>query len=343
MSRAPRGARTINLALQGGGAHGAFTWGVLDRLLEDGRIEFDGISGTSAGAINGAALASGLVSGGREAARQALDRLWHTLIEQGRFSPLSPSPLDRLLSTGDLSFSPGYQLFETMSRLVSPYFAMPLAQEALRDILHDVLDLACLRRRGDLRLFVSATNVRTGRIKVFTPGEITVDALLASACLPHLHRAVEIDGESYWDGGFMGNPALFPILNMCDSRDIVLVQINPFHSAEVPKTARQILDRMNEISFNATLLRELRTIAIIDDLLARGLIHEESGMKRAYFHRIEAEAEMAGLGASSKLNLDRDFVLSLRDLGRRTASEWLTTAYAALGDRSTLDISNISI
>ncbi len=176
-----------------------------------------------------------------------------------------------------------------------------------------------------MHLYISATDVQSGRIKVFRPEEISVDALLASACLPHLHRAVEIDGDYYWDGGFMGNPALFPLLYECDSRDIVLVQINPIYRAEVPRTARAIFGRMNEISFNATLLRELRTVTVIDDLLERDMIKPKAGLRRAHFHIIDVADEMLALGVSSKLNVDAGFLYRLRDVGRRTAEHWLTS------------------
>ena len=333
--------KSINLALQGGGAHGAFTWGVLDRLLADDRIAIEGISGTSAGAMNGAMVACGLRNGGREAARAFLDRFWTMIAERGEWSPLRPTPLDRAFGHGDLSFNPAYHLFDSVSRVVSPYFTGSWAQDALRDVLEATLDLGCLQCDRDLKLFVSATNVRTGRIKVFEPHEITVDALLASACLPNLHQAVEIDGEAYWDGGFMGNPALFPILNRCESADIVLVQINPVRREDVPKTGQAIVDRVNEISFNATLLRELRSMAVIDELLAKDYVDARAGLRRMFVHAIAAEADMASLGVSSKLNVDRDFLLKLKGWGESAAETWLSDNFAALGRRGTVDLAGL--
>jgi NTE family protein len=225
--------KTINLALQGGGAHGAFAWGVLDRLLEDGRIAFEGISATSAGAMNATVLAYGLALGGREGARRALADFWRRISHAGAFSPLQPTLVDRLTHNHSLEHSPAYLVLDLMMRLLSPYQFNPFNYNQLRDVLEAVVDFDVLRERSVVRLFLSATKVRTGKIKVFTGREIGADAVLASACLPFLFQAVEIDGEHYWDGGYMGNPAIFPLIYGCESADVVLVHINPINRPDV--------------------------------------------------------------------------------------------------------------
>jgi NTE family protein len=250
--------KTVNLALQGGGSHGAFAWGVLDRLLEDGRIKIEGISATSAGAMNATVLAYGLAEGGTEGARSALAFFWRNIAEAARTSPLQPSPLDRLLHNHWLDFSPAFQMLDLMTRVFSPYQLNPLNINPLRDVLVQSVDFEQLRRCSSAKLFLSATNVRTGKVKIFNTSEITPDAVLASACLPFLFQAVEIDGEAYWDGGYMGNPAIFPLIYECVSTDVVIVHINPLARPDVPRTSGEIMNRINEISFNSSLMREAR-------------------------------------------------------------------------------------
>ncbi len=329
--------KRINLALQGGGAHGAFTWGVLDRLLEDEALEIVGVVGTSAGAMNAAVLAHGLARGGRPAARAALDRFWEAVADAALWSPLKPSPLDRLLSPGDMDLSPGWFWADALTRLFSPYQLNPLGLHPLRTILEAQLDLATLRRQERVRLFLCATNVRTCKIKVFQGPELSIEAVLASACLPFLFRAVEIDGEAYWDGGFMGNPPIFPLIYETDCEDVVIVQVNPIEIAEVPTTATAILDRMNEVAFNSSLMREMRAIAFVKKLLAEQ--HVPPGRyKDLKLHMIGAEAEMARLGYSSKLNAERDFLLWLKALGRARAEAFLTAHRDRLNVASSLEI-----
>ena len=259
--------KMIELALQGGGAHGAFTWGVLDRLLEDDRIVIEGISGTSAGAMNAVVVADGLDTGGKEGARQALTKFWSGVSKAGEFSPFKRTWLDRLLGRWTLDFSPGYIFFDNLSRVLSPYQLNPLNLNPLRDLISGLVDFEHVRHCEGIKLFVAATNVRTGMGKIFHRQEMTVDMVLASACLPFVFQAVEIDGEAYWDGGYMGNPALFPLVNDCQSRDIVIVQINPIVREEIPRTAPDILNRINEITFNASLIKEVKAIAILKDLI----------------------------------------------------------------------------
>jgi NTE family protein len=332
--------KVIELALQGGGAHGAFTWGVLDRLLEDDRIIIEGICGTSAGAMNAVVVADGLDTGGKEGARQALERFWSGVSTAGVFSPFKRTWIDRLLGRWTLDYAPGYLFFDTLSRLVSPYQLNPFNINPLREIISSLVDFEHVRHAEGIKLFVVATNVRTGKQKIFRRQEMTVDMVLASACLPFVYQAVEIDGEAYWDGGYMGNPALFPLVEDCQSRDIVIVQINPIVREELPRTAPEILNRINEITFNASLIKEIKAIAILKELINAANL-EEQRFKDALFHRINADSELKPLGVSSKLNTEWVFLKHLHDVGYRTTSTWLDNHYDDLGKRSTLDIETI--
>lgn len=332
-----RSRKSVELALQGGGAHGAFTWGVLDCLFEDGRVEVESISGTSAGAMNGAVAAHGIYRGGYDAAREGLAEFWRAISTAARFSPVKRSPLDVLFGRWSLDWSPGYFALETLSRLFTPYDLNPLDINPLRDIVEEQIDFDCVNRCSNLRLFVTATNVRTGLPKVFRQPNVSADALMASACLPTLFKAVEIDGEAYWDGGFMGNPLLFPLVDECAGRDIVIVQINPICRDELPKTAPEIANRVNEITFNASLVKELRAIGFLWELLHREDITRE-GYRDVRLHRIHAAETMQGLGVSSKFNAEWDFLVHLRDAGRDAAAAWLDRHFDDLGERSSFDI-----
>lgn len=336
-SKAREARPRVTLALQGGGAHGAFTWGVLDRLLEDGTIDVAGICGTSAGAMNGVALAYGLAHGGPPEARAVLSRFWHKVSESSRFSPLQPTPLDRALSIGDMDYSPGWLYWDALSRAVSPYVANPCNYNPLAEVLDDVIDFAWLRENHTVPLFACATNVKTGRIRVFGCHEISAKAILASACLPFLYKAVEIDGEYYWDGGFMGNPPLYPLIYQTDCEDVLIVQINPINVDEVPTTAPAIMDRMNELSFNSSLMREMRAIAFVKKLLDEERV-PRGRYKDLRIHTIDAEAQMRELGYSSKLNADGKFLHWLFELGRERASAFLVEHRAKIGVESSTDI-----
>ena len=329
--------KALNLALQGGGAHGAFTWGVLDRILQDRRLSIEAISGTSAGAMNAAVLAHGLAEGGRDGARAALDHFWHRVGEVGRFSPLRGGPLDPFAKTWNPGMAPGYVLFEAVTRFLSPYQFNPLNWHPLREILAEQIDFAALNDRAGVKLFISATNVRSGKNRVFGPGEMSVEVLLASACMPLIHQAVEIDGESYWDGGYMGNPAIYPLIYNSASADIAIVQVNPLTRDEVPKTAPEILDRVNEISFNSTLMREMRAVAFVSKLIDQGALDAKTH-KRLNIHLIEAEADMKHLGVASKLDADPGFLAKLRAVGQGAADAWLAAHYDDIGRDSTVDI-----
>ena len=329
--------KSLNLALQGGGAHGAFTWGVLDRLLADERIEIEAISGTSAGAMNAVAVADGMVRGGPEAARACLRDFWRAVSEAARHSPIRRSPIDVFMGNWNLDTSPAYLMFDLMGRLASPYEFNPLNLNPLQDLVEELIDFEKVRACDEMKIFISATNVETGRVKVFDRHQLTADMVMASACLPFIFRAVEIDGVPYWDGGYMGNPALFPFFNASRSGDVVVVQINPIKRPGAPTSAREILNRINEITFNASLLREFRAIDFVSRLLDQGKLAPED-YKHVLVHRIEAEEDIKPLGASSKLNAEWAFLEHLNDIGRRAADRWLEENYRHLGKKSTVDL-----
>ena len=330
--------KTINLALQGGGAQGAFTWGVLDRLLEEKRIEIDGISATSAGAMNATVLAYGFATGGRDGAKTALAAFWRRVSQAAMISPLQASWLDRALGNHSLRFSLAFVMFDLVTRLFSPYEFNPLNLNPLRDALEVSVDFEALRRGAcPIKLFLSATNVRTGKVKVFERHEIEAKHVLASGCLPFMFQAVEIEGEDYWDGGYMGNPAIFPLIHGCESKDIVVVHINPLERDKTPRNAAEILDRVNEISFNSSLMREMRAIAFVTRLIDQLLV-DDGCLKRVFIHSISADAVMKKLGASTKLNVDWGFLTHLHAAGRQYAGTWIEECFDRLGVESTVDI-----
>jgi NTE family protein len=328
----------IDLALQGGGAHGAFTWGVLDRLLQEPWLRIDGISGTSAGAMNAAVLADGHSAGGADGARAALDVFWRNVSRAAEFSPLRRTPLDVLLGRWTLDYSPVFVAMDLGSRLFSPYNLNPSGSNPLRDILGDTVDFERLAQ-APIKVFVTVTNVRTGRGEVFRNSAITPDVLLASACLPTLFQAVDIDGEAYWDGGYSGNPTITPLVRECASRDTILVQINPVERPGTPRTARDILNRLNEVSFNAVLLKELRMIALLRQVANPGDC-EGASWAAMRIHRIASE-QMVTLGYSSKLNAEWEFLCMLRDEGRRSAEAFLAAHGEDLGRRSSFDLDSL--
>ena len=334
-TRLGRDVVLVDLALQGGGAHGAFTWGVLDRFLEEDRLQIEGISGTSAGAMNAAVLADGHAAGGREGAQAALRDFWRRVSDAARLSPFRRSPFDVMLGRWTMDTSPVFLAFDLAARLFSPYDLNPMGGNPLREILADSVDFERVAR-SPIRLFVTATNVRTGRGRVFRNAELTPDVLLASACLPTLFQAVEIDGEPYWDGGYVGNPTITPLVRECSSSDTVLVQVNPVERAGTPRSARDILNRLNEVSFNATLLKELRMIAVLRQVADAGICEGArwAGMR---IHRIASEM-MNDLGYSSKLNAEWEFLCLLRDEGRRCAEKFLDSHGQDVGQRSSFDL-----
>ncbi len=325
----------IDLALQGGGSHGAFTWGVLDRLLEEPWLRIAAISGTSAGAMNAAVLADGWTESGAEGARRALDAYWQRVAQVAAFSPIQRSPLDRLAGRWTLDTSPAYVAMDMMSRMLSPYDLNPLDINPLRGILAESINFERLSR-SPIKLFITATKLRTGRGRIFRNGEITPDVLLASACLPTMFRAVEIEGEAYWDGGYAGNPTITPLVRESDAHDTILVQINPTERPDTPRSAAEILDRITEVSFNSPLAKELRMIALLRQVADPGT-GEGARWAQMRTHRIKSDL-LAQFGASSKLNAEREFVELLRDEGRRAAEEFLNANADDLGKRSTADL-----
>ena len=335
MTFADRDPLLADLALQGGGAHGAFTWGVLDRLLEEPWLGIEGISGTSAGAMNAAVLIDGYAKGGAEAAREALETFWREVSRAAMLSPFRRTPLDMLLGRWTLDFSPGFVAMDLMSRLFSPYELNPAGINPLSEILAKCIDFDRVAR-APIKLFVTATNVHTGRGRVFRNSEISPDVLLASACLPIMFQAIEIDGEPYWDGGYSGNPTMTPLVRECVSRDTILIAINPVERPGTPRTARDILNRLNEVSFNAVLLKELRMIALLRQVADPG--HSEGALwADMRIHLIESDA-LVKLGYSSKLNAEWEFFCMLRDEGRAAAQAFLTKHGQDLGHRSTCDL-----
>ncbi len=331
------GRKRVNLALQGGGAHGAFTWGVLDALLADGRLEFDGLSGTSAGAMNAVVLADGFVRGGAEGARARLAEFWQRV---SRSSGAGASAHDLIGAWMGFRRTPmlgPFQFFEALTNLSSPYGFNPLNINPLRELVVDMVDFEKVRACKALKLFISATSVRTGKIRLFADGEITADAVMASACLPYLFQTVMIDGEGYWDGGFMGNPALFPFFTETTAEDILLVQINPIERPEIPNTSREIMERASEITFNASLLREFRAIDFVNRLLDEKRL-DPKRYRRNRLHRIEASAALAHYGAATKLDTSFAFFEELFAVGRKAAQDWLAAHFDDIGVRETVDL-----
>jgi NTE family protein len=325
----------VDLALQGGGAHGAFTWGVLDRLLEEPRLQIEGISGTSAGAMNAAVLASGLAAGGVDGAKAALEQFWRRVSDAARLSPFRRTPLDVMLGRWTLDSSPVFLTLDLMARIFSPYDLNPHGANPLREILAECIDFRRIAK-APLKLFVTATNVHSGRGHIFRNADLTPEVLLASACLPTLFQAVEIDGEAYWDGGYTGNPTITPLIRECDSSDTILIQVNPVERPGTPRSARDIINRLNEVSFNATLLKELRMIAVLRQVGDPGN-SEGARWASMRMHRIASDA-MQELGYSSKLNAEWEFFRMLREEGRNCAEQFLAAHGKDLGRRSTLDL-----
>ena len=337
--------KPVNLALQGGGSHGAFTWGVLDMLLEDGRLALEAISATSAGAMNAVCMAHGVSLGGPEGGRRKLEEFWRNVSRKGQFWP-SPDgvwkslfPFASLLPEPWASLpSPASIWLQSVGHIFSPYDVNPLDYNPLKDALQETVDFEHLQQcQVTSRLFLCATNVRSGKIKVFENAEITIDAVLASACLPNLFKAVEIGGEAYWDGGYMGNPAIFPLIYRGASRDVVIVHVNPIRQEKLPRTAAEVRDRENEIAFNSSLMREMRAIAFVSKLMDEERLDAER-YKRMLVHSILDEEAMGKLDGQSKFSAEWDFLLGLRDTGRRAAKAWLEANYRHLGRKGTAPI-----
>jgi NTE family protein len=332
-----QGRHKVALALQGGGSHGAYTWGVLDRLLEHTAIDVAGVTGTSAGAMNGAVLVDGLVRGGKQQARDKLRQFWEAVGAMPGFGSLFWHVPGKVAATMRLESIPAYAAFEMMSRHFSPYTYFPSNYSPLRPLLTKLIDFERLRAQEEVQLIVCATNARTARRRVFTNQDVTVDALLASACMPQLLPAVEIDGEPYWDGSFTGNPAFGPLLRKITECDLIIIRVDPVSRREAPRTMRDIFDRTVEISQNSTFWLELSAVAVVLRLVDQGLI-DRTQLGRIRFHGIEASPAMEEFPTSSKLNNYPALLEYLFDLGRQAGDAWLVQNETAIGQRSTIDL-----
>ena len=332
--------KRINLALQGGGSHGAFTWGVLDTLLADERIDIAAVSGTSAGAMNASILLQGWTESGRQGAIKALRAFWTEIGDMSVINPVQRTPLDRLAGNWNLDESPAAIWVDYMQRTFSLWQRNPLRLDPLRDIVKRHFNQDAVRACPGIKIFIAATNVETGKIRVFTRADISLDAVLASACLPNLQDAVMIDGVPYWDGAYRGNPPIWPFIYESDSLDVVLVEINPQFRKGVPKTNAEIADRLNEITFNGALIDEMRAIAFVRNLIDKGALTgpEATRFRPMMIHSIANEAALGELGAVSKSNVEPEFLDYLFRLGRQAAIDWLAANFDRVGVESTVDI-----
>ena len=335
-----RHAKHINLALQGGGSHGAYTWGVLERLMGDRRLHIAGLSGTSAGAMNAVVMADGFIKQRREGAIRSIRAFWERISETGFFNARTQAFWKGHGGTVNLDSTPFYAMFDIVTRMFSPYELNPMDYNPLLEIIEEMIDFEELRRHTELKLFVTATNVRTGKPRVFTTHEMTAKVLMASACLPLVFKAVEIDGEHYWDGGYIGNPSIYPLVHECESKDVVIIQINPLRRPDVPQTARDILNRLNELSFNTSIVREMRGFATISQLIESGQLTNHH-YAQVNFHMIEAQDDLAHFNASSKFNTDIAFLEDLHQRGWNAADRWLAQNFDMLGVKSTLDVMEV--
>ncbi len=330
--------KSLSLALQGGGAHGAFTWGVLDRLLEEENINIDAISATSAGAMNAAVFIYGLSKGGKETAKKLLEEFWKKVSISMSLSPMQANFFDKMMGMNAVGASPFIQAADMMRHFFSPYQLNFFDVNPLRDILNEIINFEELHKNNKIKLFVNATNLKTGKIKVFKCEEIDTKVLLASACLPYVAQTVVIDGEKYWDGGFSGNPALSPLIYDTKTSDVVIVQVTPFYLEETPTSIPDIIDRANEISFNTALIKEMKGIEIMNDLISRSQLKEEVQYRAIRLHMIGNEEIMSTFGRTSKMNADWDFLLYLKEVGRQAAEDWLEKQYENVGNKSTYSL-----
>lgn len=332
-------AKPISLALQGGGAHGAFEWGVLDRLLEDGRVAIKAVTGASAGAMNAVVLAQGLLDGGPEGARTKLEGFWRA-VSGASAAPFGNSSVwTDVFNPSWLTSTPGWQMAQTWAGSLSPYQFNPFNLNPLRQTLAGAVDFAKLRDHSPVALYVSATAVRAGKARIFRTAELTCDHIMASACLPQLFQAVVIAGEPYWDGGYLANPALWPLFYDPTPSDILIVNLNPFKRAGTPKTPAEILDRLNEITFNASLMAELRAVGFVQELIGEGLLQEKAKgrYRNMLIHAIGADHWLQDLSLESKFNTDWSFLQDLKNRGRRAAGAWLDKGFEDVGVRSSCD------
>ncbi|MBI1954732.1 MAG: patatin-like phospholipase family protein [Proteobacteria bacterium] len=332
--------KKIAIALQGGGAHGAFAWGVMDKLLEDGRFDIRGISGTSAGGMNAASVIQGLIKGNTETARDSLKHYWKNMSELSKkISPFYMEPLDRLYHHYNLDHSMGYLMMSQLQAHLSPYDLNPHNINPFFEFLKGFFDFEAIRYNTERHIFLGATHVKTGRIKIFSNKDFCADVLLASACLPFMFQAVRVDGEYYWDGGFIANPAIYPLINECDCNDIIIVQLTNTHCEGLPKTKAEITDRLKEITYNGCLVHEMRAIYFVTKLIDEGKVKPDA-LKRMNMHVIKNEDSFKGLNLSSAYNTDWDFLMMLYNAGRDTAEKWIAKNFDRVGsNKHTIDVS----
>lgn len=325
--------KVVSIAMQGGGAHGAFAWGIMDRLLEED-ITVEAVSGTSAGAMNSAAIIDGLLHGGNAGARAKMDNYWRGMAEMSKkISPYQLSPIDKLNKYYNLDRSPGPLLMNFLGQFFSPYQLNPMNINPFEDYIRDFFDFQAIRESKFHKIFLGATHVKTGRVKVFSNDQFCADALMASACLPFMYQAVKVDGEYYWDGGYIANPAVFPLIERCESKDIILIQLRNTHCSEIPKTPDTIENRLKEITYNGSLVREMRAIHFITKMIDDGIIKDPS-VKRVTMHVIKNEDAFKGLNLTSALNTDWDYLQMLKQAGRNTADRWIKENFKNIGTKT---------
>lgn len=328
------GRKKVSLALQGGGSHGAYTWGVVDALLEDNRLEVEGVSGTSAGGMNATAIVQGLIKGGNAGARKMMREYWQKIGEKGKTSPLQFNPFDKMVKNFTLANNPMLKIMEYVGSILSPYQLNPQNKHPMRDIVENLFDFTALQSSKDHKLFLCATHVATGKLKIFTGKTLNPQSVLASACVPTLFQAIEVDGEFYWDGGFIGNPAIYPLIYQCETPDIITIQIRRVHDPKLPTTVHEINNRLGEITQNACLTREMRAIAFITKLIDDGII-PHGKMKRLHMHMIRDDAFFGSIDRATGFSADPDFLEYLFEAGRRFGRTWLEQNYDGIGVRST--------
>ena len=333
------GKKHVSIAMQGGGAHGAFTWGVLDRLLEEKDFVIEGVSGASAGGMNAVSVAQGIMDGGNEGAREALDKYWKINAEAGKTSILKTGVIDTLLGKYTMLHTPAFIITDLLCKFLSPYQFNPSGSNPLKSIVEELFDFDRLNEFDGVRIFLSATHVYTGKIKTFSNinHELCTEAMLATACLPTLFHAVMVKGEYYWDGGYTGNPVIYPLIYDCEPADIMLIKLNPTHRNRLPLTPGEISDRMNEITNNTSIMREMRSMHFITKLIDDGIV-APGKLKRMNVHLIENEATFQDLGWSSKLNTDWEFLSHLKEEGRKTADKWIEKNYDKIGKQTTAPV-----
>jgi NTE family protein len=329
----PHTKKTLTLALQGGGVHAAFSWGVIDQLLADGRVDIKAMSATSSGAMLAAVMAQGMHDGGVEGARDALKAFWKKVSVVSGMLPLRMKVVDKFLGHVGLDLSPSTMALDVITRIFSPYQFNLFDINPLRGIVEELVDFSMLNKNSPIALYINATHVRTGKGKVFEAPHLSLDAVMASGCLPYMFKTVEVDGEPYWEGSFSACPALSPLVNNAHSSDLLLIQTHPSYVDEVPIHAADILDRATEMSFNAVLQQELKTIALYNQMIERAQLDQQPML----IHSIDAGDMLTSLGRSSKMNADWDFLVYLHDLGTQAASDWMEKNYELIGKSSSYD------